>query len=224
MAPAPPITPDFMTSEEFAKILTLDRTVLARLESYADLLKKWQSRINLIGRATLPDLWRRHMLDSAQLIHHIPSHRPELLDFGSGAGFPGLVLAILGVADVHLVESDARKCAFLREAARVTETKIHLHHLRIEHLDNLKPQILTARACAPLKKLLELSEPFLIHNPTALFLKGKTVEQELTDSRKNWTIASEVYPSRSDPTGVILKLRGISRYHGHDESKPNHTA
>jgi 16S rRNA (guanine527-N7)-methyltransferase len=119
-------------SEGFAELFPVSRETLARLEVYAELLTRWSTRINLVGRDTLPDLWRRHILDSAQLHPFIPNSARRLIDLGSGAGLPGLVLAILGVPGVELVEADSRKVAFLREASRVAGAEVTIRPCRIQ--------------------------------------------------------------------------------------------
>lgn len=205
-----------MTPSEFQARTGIDDLTLGRFQAYADLLVKWQRRINLVGPRTLPDMWHRHMLDSAQLLPLIPPSARVLVDLGSGAGFPGLVLAILGVPEVHLIESDNRKCAFLREAARITQAESHLHVGRIEHMEPFQADIVTARALSPIKNLLEYAEPFLGPNTVCLFPKGKTVEDELTDSEKNWYMTVQRVQSATDPSGVIVKLEGVSRHHGLD--------
>jgi 16S rRNA (guanine527-N7)-methyltransferase len=185
--------------------------VLARLVAYAELLARWQARINLVGPDTLPDLWRRHMLDSAQLLPRLPPGCRRAVDFGSGAGFPGLVLAVLGAPDVHLVESDTRKAAFLREAARVAATPVTVHGGRIEKLAPLAADVVTARALAPLARLLDLAFPHLAPGGRCLFLKGRGAEDELTAARKEWIIAVDRIPSITDPSGLILDLGEIRR-------------
>lgn len=201
--------------EAFQRDIAVSRETVARLQTYADLLTKWSRAVNLVGRRTLPDLWRRHMLDSAQLIDVLPpapDDRPRrLIDLGSGAGFPGLVLAILGAGEVHLVESDARKAAFLREVARATETDVQIHVTRIESLPPLAADVVTARALAPLEKLLGYAAPLLAEQGVGLFLKGQGVEGELTAAQKAWNMSLQRLASRSDPTGVILKVEDISR-------------
>lgn len=183
---------------------------MERLQAYASLLVKWQARINLVGPATLPDLWRRHFLDSAQVFPHL---RPgAVLDLGSGAGFPGLILAILGAGPVHLVESDGRKCAFLREVARITETKdVQIHNGRIESLKIFPVTNVTARALAPLEKLLNWAEPFLLPDVQCLFLKGRGADEELTQAGENWMMRVERIPSLSDPSGLLLQLSEVRR-------------
>jgi 16S rRNA (guanine527-N7)-methyltransferase len=195
----------------FAEILPVSRETFARLEAYAALLARWSARINLVGRDTLSDLWRRHILDSAQLCRHIPNPARNLIDLGSGAGLPGLVLAILGVPGVELVEADSRKCAFLREAARITEADVTIRPCRIQAVPPHPVHIVTARACAPLDRLLDLAHPFLAPDSICLFPKGERAEQELTLARKRWTINVSVEQSLSDWRGVILRLQQVAR-------------
>ena len=200
-----------MTPAQFQAETGVDAATLARLSAYADLLVKWQARINLIGPDTLPVLWRRHMLDSAQLLPLLPAGARRLADLGSGAGFPGLVLAILGAPDVQLVESDARKAAFLREVARITATDVTIHVSRIEALAPLGADIITARALAPLGRLLDWAAPHLAPGGVCVFLKGRGGEDELTEARKEWIISCDRAASRTDPSGVILQLREVCR-------------
>ncbi len=194
---------------------------MTRLQTYAALLAKWQPAINLVGKDTLPDLWRRHMLDSAQLAPHIPAARPDgspltLVDLGSGAGFPGLVLAIMASDtnrqwQVNLVESDMRKCAFLSTVARETRTDVKIHPARIEKLAAFSADVVTARALTPLESLLAYAEPFLMPSSHCLFLKGATAADELTAAAKSWKMTVEQLPSRSGPAGNLLHIRDISR-------------
>jgi len=197
--------------EGFAEILPVSRETLARLEAYAALLTRWSARINLVGPNTIADLWRRHILDSAQLQPFVPATARNLIDLGSGAGLPGLVLAILGVPDVELVEADSRKCAFLREAARITEIDVTLRPCRVQAVPPHPVDVVTARACAPLDRLLGLAEPFLAPGSVCLFLKGGRVEEELTLARKHWTMSVSLCQSRSDPRGVVLRLQQVAR-------------
>lgn len=201
-----------MTEDEFLTAIPVSRETGDKLRAYADLLRKWQAKINLVGPATMPDLWRRHFLDSAQLFSHLPAG--PVLDLGSGAGFPGLVLAIMrgeGGDLVHLAESDVRKGAFLREAARITGAPVILHTGRIETLKPFDISAVTARALAPVKTLLTLIEPFLTQAPKCLFLKGEKLEDELTEAAKDWKMTVDRIPSVSDPTGFILSLKEVRR-------------
>lgn len=191
--------------------LNLPAGAVNKLQVYAQLLVKWQKSINLVGPDTIPSLWRRHFLDSAQLFPLLPHPVHRLVDMGSGAGFPGLVLAILGVPDVHLIESDARKCAFLREVARVTETSVTIHNCRIEKVPPLGAEVVTARALASLDKLLAWAEPHLLPEGHGFFLKGRGAEDELTQAAKDWNIAAQRIPSLSDSSGLVLHLKEVRR-------------
>jgi 16S rRNA (guanine527-N7)-methyltransferase len=197
--------------EGFATEIGVSRETLDRLRLYAALLTKWTARIDLIAPSTLPDLWRRHLLDSAQLHPLLPPDARRLVDLGSGGGFPGLVLAILGAPDVHLVESDQRKCAFLREVARATGTTVTIHTARIEAAAPLAGDVVTARALAPLERLLGWAVPHLAPGGVCLFLKGARNDDELTAAARTWTMEVDPLPSRSDPSGRILRLTGIAR-------------
>src|SRR5262249_1300060 len=150
-----------LDAQGFAEIFPVSRETLARLEAYAGLLTRWSARINLVGRDTVADLWRRHILDSAQLLAFVPEPARSIVDLGTGAGLPGLVLAIRGVPGVELIEADSRKCAFLREALRITETTAFIRPCRIEAVAQHRVDVVTARACAPLDRLLGLAARFL---------------------------------------------------------------
>lgn len=195
----------------FQNATGVSRETLDRLAAYETLLRKWQPKINLVGPSTLSDAWRRHFLDSAQLFPLLPDSARVLVDLGSGAGFPGLVLAIMGVPEVHLVESDSRKCAFLREAARVAEVRVTVHNKRIETVPAIAADVVTARALAPLSDLVGWAYPFIGSRGVALFPKGQNVAEELTDTTKYWKMRAERFDSRTDPTGTILRVSGIDR-------------
>jgi 16S rRNA (guanine527-N7)-methyltransferase len=195
----------------FAAMTGVSRETLGRLEAYAALLRQWSARINLVGPTTLADLWRRHFLDSAQLIDLIPQRTRSLIDLGSGAGFPGLVLAILGVPGVALIEADRRKCAFLFEAARVTAAPVTIRQCRIDAVPSYQVDIITARACAPLDRLLSLAERFVGPATICLFLKGEHAQEELTEASKGWTMTVSRQRSRADPRGVVLSLQQVVR-------------
>ena len=197
--------------EGFAALTGVSRETLERLKAHAALLMQWSTRINLVGRGTLGDIWRRHFLDSAQLLPLIPPGARCLADLGSGAGFPGLVLAILGVPGVELIEADSRKAAFLREAARVTGAAITLRGCRIEAVAPHPADVVTARGCAPLERLLPLAARFIAPRTTCLFLKGKRAEEELTAAGKAWRMTVTRHPSRADPCGVVLSLQQVIR-------------
>ncbi|MBI3446108.1 MAG: 16S rRNA (guanine(527)-N(7))-methyltransferase RsmG [Magnetospirillum sp.] len=199
-----------VSPDEFQTKSGVSRETLERLTAYAALLMKWQARINLVGPDTIADLWSRHFLDSAQLFPLIRPDARRLVDLGSGAGFPGLVLAIMGAPDVHLVESDQRKCAFLREVARITGAGITVINKRIEQVPPLGADVVTARALAPLSKLLDWAFPHLALGGECLFLKGRGAEDELTASAKEWKLSASRVSSLTDPGGLVLHLREVS--------------
>lgn len=190
----------------FAKLTSVSRETLDRLKDYVDLLTAWNRRINLVGRDTIGDVWRRHILDSAQLFSLIPAKARTLVDLGSGAGLPGLVLAIMGAPEVHLIESDQRKVVFLREALRITKTGATIHPTRIDRVAPFVADVITARALAPLTELIDLSQRFRGSKTISLFLKGRRVEQELTDRVKTWNMRIARQPSLTDESGCILRL------------------
>jgi 16S rRNA (guanine527-N7)-methyltransferase len=186
-----------------------------RLETYASLLLQWQARINLIGPSTRGDVWTRHIADALQLLSIMPDGIRRIADLGSGAGIPGLILAIARPLEVHLFESNLKKGAFLREAARQTEARAHIHSIRIEQAQALaktiKAQAVTARALAPLPKLLDFAAPFLENGAVGYFHKGQDVDAELTEATKSWKMRLECYPSMTDSRGVILVVKEAQR-------------
>ncbi|WP_114186822.1 16S rRNA (guanine(527)-N(7))-methyltransferase RsmG [Microvirga aerophila] len=177
-------------------------------------LRRWQAIKNLVGPGTLDHVWDRHIVDSLQLLELTPTAK-TWLDLGSGAGFPGLVLAIAGYErglQVDLVESNSRKCAFLRHIARLTGARAKVHEARLETVIPGfvgKADIVSARALASLAKLLEWTEPLLKTGTTGLFPKGRDAESELTEARESWTFDLEILPSRTDADARILRITSI---------------
>lgn len=194
-----------MTPREFQVAAGVSRETMERLEAYAAVLCAWQPKLNLVGPATLPELWQRHFLDSSQLVPLLPPQDP-IMDIGSGAGFPGLVIAIVTARPVTLVESDARKSAFLREAIRVSGATAAVQNRRIETLPHGCAAILTARALAPLTKLCGYAQRLLAPDGQAFFLKGQRWEEELTEARQHWTMQLTAIPSRTNPSSIILRV------------------
>lgn len=186
---------------------------MADLTRFQDLLAEWNAVMNLVGPLTIATYWTRHALDSSQLLALAPDAR-VWADLGAGAGLPGVVLAILlkgqGGAKIHLVESMAKRCRFLEVAAKTMDLPVEIHNVRAEEL-KLKVDVVTARACAPMTKLLGFAEPYLHRGATGLFLKGQDVAAELTEARKAWSFASELLPSQSDPRGRIVQVKRLSR-------------
>lgn len=202
-------------TEAMLERLGVSRESRTRLETYVALLLSWQQKINLIGPATVPQVWSRHVADSVQLLPLLPAGTKIIAELGSGAGIPGLVLAISAGLEAHLYESNSKKAAFLREAARQTGTRAHIHVVRLEELHGHKDvpavQCVVARALAPLPLLLDYAEPFLSKGAIALFHKGQDVDAELTEATKYWKIEFSKHVSQCDPRGVILEIREATR-------------
>jgi 16S rRNA (guanine527-N7)-methyltransferase len=200
-----------LAPDEAGRLLAVSRETLDRLAVYLELLQRWQRRINLVGATTLADPWRRHILDSGQLWRLWPPGARVLADLGSGAGLPGLVLAMLGAPVTHLIESDRRKAAFLREAARACGLTVSVHASRIEDVPSLRADVITARALAPLPVLLGLAERHAQPDTVCLFLKGRTAANELTAAHETWTMNLAREPSLSDPEGQIVIISEMYR-------------
>jgi 16S rRNA (guanine527-N7)-methyltransferase len=201
--------------EEFAADYAVSRETLARLKTYAGMLEDWGARHNLISRASMAELWRRHFADSAQIAVLIPDSARSLVDLGSGAGFPGLVLAELlrarGGLRIVLYEATAKKCHFLEAVASRLSLALDIRCARIEDAAPETFEVVTARACAPLPKLLAYAQRFWGPGTVGLFLKGQNVEDELTEAHKSWRMNLRRHVSRSDPSGVILEIRELHR-------------
>lgn len=199
--------------KQFQQMTGANDETLRRLQIYSELLEKWQKKINLVSNSSISNLWKRHMLDSAQLLPLLPRTESAILDFGSGAGFPGLVLAIMGVSQVTLVESDGRKCVFLAEVVRRAKvsSSVRLQNCRIEKLPNEKADVIISRGLAPLDKLLVFAERFMRKDSMCLFHKGKKVDEELIKIQKKWTMNISKLQSQSDSCGTILKLENVMR-------------
>jgi 16S rRNA (guanine527-N7)-methyltransferase len=206
--------PETFGPEEFAAASGVSRETLARLKAYAGLLTDWNARHNLVSAASLADIWRRHFWDAAQLAAFIPPEAKSLVDLGSGAGFPGLVLAILlrerpGFRTA-LYEATAKKCAFLIAASQVTGGgAAEIRNTRIEQAKPEPFDVVAARACAPLTKLLAYAQPFQSRGTVNLLLKGQSVASELTEASKSWKMQVIRHQSRSDPSGTILEIREL---------------
>jgi len=207
--PQPPLSP-----EAFCESTGVSRETLHALQAYEALLKRWQARINLVGPKTVSDIWRRHFLDSAQIAPLLPEFAATLVDIGSGAGFPGLVVALMRPdLQVHLVDSDQRKATFLREAVRTLDLKgrVTVHAKRTDQIEGLCADVITARALAPLSSLLEHSVRFSGPDTVCLFLKGKRFQEELTDANYTWYINSSWIQSVTDPDGQTLRITEFSK-------------
>ena len=192
--------------QAIAAKLDVSRETLRQLEAYVALVEKWQPRVNLVSPASLRDIWVRHIWDSAQLAAYIPDGSPRLVDVGSGAGFPGLVLAILTDADCHLVESDQKKAIFLSTVIRECGLTATVHNDRVESLPCLQASIITARALAPLDRLLPLLTDQLRPGTRCLFLKGAQAETELASLGAPANLSWDLHPSLTNPDGSVIDL------------------
>jgi 16S rRNA (guanine527-N7)-methyltransferase len=181
----------------------------ARLRKLVELVTVWSAKINLVSKNDLPHLWERHVRDSLGLVAHIPAGTEGAIDLGSGAGFPGLVLAIAAGIPFTLIESDARKAAFLLEAARQTLAPVKVINARIEAAKTAPAMLVTARALAPLDKLLGLAAPHLAPGGVCLFPKGRNVEEELAQARTLWRMDVEQYKTAAGEGACILKVSNI---------------
>lgn len=203
-----------MSSDEFQKLTGVSRETMEKFICYSEMLIKWQKSINLVSNSTLTDMWRRHFYDSAQLMDYIDKeHRPyKILDLGSGAGFPGLVLSILGAGEVHLVEGVGKKCSFMKQVIQNTKIEATVHNERIENMKAFPVNLITSRACADLGKLMDLTERFMTPDTACLFLKGERADEELAQAEKKWRFNIKKYTSKSEESGMILylsKLKGF---------------
>ena len=204
-----------MTHEDILKDWSVSRETLARLTIFEKTILKWNPKINLVSKNSLGDLWTRHIVDSIQVFRSI-SPGKMWVDIGSGGGFPGLIVAILAADEtpetlVTLIESDQRKAAFLRTAARECGIKVNVINERIEKVDEQSADVLSARALADLDQLLEFSERHLLPEGTALFPKGVTWKKELESAQQKWCFDVDPITSLTEPNAVILKIRGVTR-------------
>lgn len=209
--------PDLTSGRAHALALTpVSRETCERLDRFVDLLLRWQNTTNLIAPSTIPELWTRHIADSLQLLPLAP-HARTWIDLGSGAGFPGLVIACAladGAGVVHLVESNEKKAAFLREAVRITGVRAVVHNERIEDFverGDVVPDVVTARALAPLDQMMGYLEPLLKKGAQALLPRGQDVELELTRASKYWNMDTMLVASKTSKDSKILVLRALRR-------------
>lgn len=207
-----------MTEDDAKSIIAADvsRETLEKLESYVAALLKWQKAINLIAPSTIPHVWERHILDSAQVfkLRHVESG--SWLDIGSGAGFPGLVCAIMAselAPDLSFtfIESDLRKGSFIREVARICSVKVAVLTRRVEDAPAQNAHIISARALADLQRLCDLAFPHLAPDGKCLFLKGANAEQEIIEAKEIWQMSLETHPSLTSTDGRIVEIGDLSR-------------
>lgn len=186
---------------------------MADMQRFLGLLADWNEKMNLVGPSALAAFWPRHAWDSAQLLKHAPAAK-RWADLGAGAGFPGLVLGVMlkgaDGAQVHLIESMAKRCRFLSEVAQELALPVRVHNTRAEDVE-LAVDIVTARACAPLPRLLGYARPYLARGARGMFLKGQDVVSEIEEATKSWKFEYDLIPSLSDPSGRVLVVEGSAR-------------
>lgn len=210
-----PPDPAVSDAADFAAVAQVGPEVMADLERYRVMLASGSQRVNLVGPSALAEFWPRHAWDSAQLLPLLRG-AATVADIGAGAGFPGVVLAILlkrrEGARVHLVESLTKRCRFLQEVMDALVLPCIVHDARAEALQPVPSvEVVTARACAPLPRLLEFASPFLSAGARGLFLKGRSAEAELAEARRTWRLQAELVPSRSDPSGRVVVVEEAVR-------------
>ena len=210
----------------FAHIYMFHVKHMKDLKYIYETLLKWQKSINLISKSTIDTIWIRHFLDSAQLYYFTKNISGNILDLGSGAGFPGLILAMMGNKNISVVESDQKKCTFIREVAMLSDTNINIYNSRIEDLNFFKPNLITARALAPLDKLIKYVENYIEKSPSnseklpnMLFLKGKSYKKELLDLSKTRNLDYKTYQSITDEFGKIIYINKVNVLNVKNEKK-----
>jgi len=213
--------PESTSRKDVIHLFDVSRESLKQLDIFEELLRKWQKRINLVGPKEIDRLWSRHIADGLQLAQSVPNHVKSIVDLGSGSGIPGIIIVIalqsLGV-NVHLVESNGKKAAFMRDVIRKTGVKAQVHCARIEDVYSQdwvrEIDLVTARALAPLPSLVKLSVPFVENGGEMLFLKGEAVDSELTETSKYWNMKHILIPSRTNVAGCILSIKEVRHVSG----------
>jgi 16S rRNA (guanine527-N7)-methyltransferase len=207
---APP-SPHDITPEAFVDLVNVSRETLQKLQRYLELLREAQGQMNLVAPSTMDQLWRRHVLDSAQLWRLLPAGTHSLLDFGSGAGFPGLVLSIMGVPSVRLAEGNPHKAAFLREVAQQLALNVEVFSGRFSQLRCPPADVITARALAPVHELLALAASFRYAHTQCLWLKGREFQKEILRANQEWAFPVRVHSSLAHQGGVVLAIGSFKK-------------
>jgi 16S rRNA (guanine527-N7)-methyltransferase len=201
------------SASDFANDTDVSRETLADYQVWHDQIQRWNAKINLVSKAALEDFWFRHALDSWQITEKIPQTAESVLDFGSGGGFPGIAVAIhckaAGQGRVTMVESVGKKANFLKSMVRTLKLPAGVRSERIEALEPMEADVITARAFAPLPRLFEYAAPFWAADTVGVFHKGENCQRELTNAQKTWHFDVESYPSLTDPVSVILKIKNL---------------
>ncbi len=194
---------------EIKKFCDISDSQIKAVEEFVNLLLQENQQFNFIGKSTIDDIWNRHIVDSAQLLKFIENKNLKFADFGTGAGFPGIVLSILGVKEIHLIEKAFRKCEFLRRAKLLSPNRIFIHQNKIEELPNLEFDCIVSRALAPLDELLDYTKKFLKKDGYCLFLKGRNLSKEIEIAQKKFQFEYELHPSLTSSESNIIKILKI---------------
>lgn len=207
-----------MEHDRFCGLLgaCVSRETFFQLVGFVQILLKWQEKLNLISKESIPTLWERHVVDSAQLLHFLPQEG-KIVDLGSGGGFPGIVLSILRNDDVILLEKDERKATFLRHVSRVLSLKTKVICQRIETVDSLHSPLITSRALTSLNHLMAYMQHLGTDSVQGYFLKGKTTDEEVSEAAQTWIFNVEKFPSRTDQSGVIIKISSLIQRKGEED-------
>ncbi len=205
--------------KNFLNFINVSCETIHRLSHYEKMLISWNEKFNLIARSTAPEIWGRHFLDSAQLMKHIPQNARTLADMGAGAGFPGLVLAMLAEEQkrdlkIYAIESTRKKADFLNAVVKELKLNVVVQNSRVEDTRNLKTDVITARALTALPKLLEYANHLKKNDTVHIFLKGKRASEELTEARKYWKFDLDIHPSLTDESGRVLILKNLAYKNG----------
>ena len=197
--------------EDFLRVVPVSHETLALLRVYESILIKENQELSLVSPSTVDMIWTRHFLDSAQLLPLIPEPEAPLVDLGTGAGFPGLVLAIMGLPQVHLVEHNMRKVAFLKKIVSELDLSVTIHAMKAETVRPFAAGTVTARALKPLDELIGMGRKFVAGSGVALFPKGRRAAEELKDAERNWRMRVESFPSITDLESTVFRLSDINR-------------
>ena len=198
-----------MDKEKIIKKFKLNKGTVVKLDQYLNLLKEHNSHTNIVGKSTLINPWRSHILDSLQISKLISHKNLSIVDIGTGAGLPGMILSIFGYTNITLVDSNNKKINFLENTKKDLSLNTNIISTRIENINNKQYDVITSRALAKLDKLFSYSQKFLKKNSILIFLKGKTVNEELANAKKNWIFSFKKYNSLSDERGSVLKINNI---------------
>ncbi len=192
--------------KKIKEFCALNQAAINNIEEFVILLLKENHNFNFIGKSTISDIWDRHILDSAQILQYIDDKNVKIADLGTGAGFPGVVISILGAREVHLIEKSVRKCEFLRKAKMLSPNRLYVHQARIEEIEEQKFDVLTSRALASLEKLLDYNLKFVKNDGYGLFLKGKNLNEEIEVAKKIFDFKYELFPSLTSDESAIIKV------------------